>query len=309
MLCDPVLAFIKAFRLRGSADNLKRAALSKFDSVLLCKAKKELWDSVECKSTLHDAGLSFRSRRVSEKRSQAMADLEDLICAFDKFDELDKIPEIFCEATDLVTLPPIVIDDCTAIVQQNNDSLELIKSKLNTLSDSISVLQSKLDKSKEGASTYAACLSRASPSPTLNHTAPFEPRSLNLHRKENLIIFGLEEQSMTSTMESVQKMLNFLLGRTTVVKDLFRIGRFKKPNAEQSSPSRPRPVILKLSSPWDRRLVLSSRFNLKNYEVKGIFVREDLSPEERKLREQNRIKSSFNVDSSDQSLDEQPASK
>ena len=80
MLCDPVLAFIKAFRLRGSADNLKRAALSKFDSVLLCKAKKELWDSVECKSTLYDAGLSFRSRRVSEKRSQAMADLEDLIC-------------------------------------------------------------------------------------------------------------------------------------------------------------------------------------------------------------------------------------
>ena len=185
----------------------------------------------------------------------------------------------------------------------------MIKSKLNTLSDSISVLQSKLDKSKEGASTYAACLSGASPSPTLNHTAPFEPRSLNLHRKENLIIFGLEEQSMTSTMESVQKMLNFLLGRTTVVKDLFRIGRFKKPNAEQSSPSRPRPVILKLSSPWDRRLVLSSRFNLKNYEVKGIFVREDLSPEERKLREQNRIKSSFNVDSSDQSLDEQHASK
>ena len=240
---------------------------------------------------------------VREKRSQAMADLEDLICA-DKLDELDKIPEIFCEATDLVTLPPIVIDDCTAIVQQNNDSLELIKSKL---SDSISVLQSKLDKSKEGASTYAACLSRASPSPTLNHTAPFEPRSLNLHRKENLIIFGLEEQSMTSTMESVQKMLNFLLGRTTVVKDLLRIGRFKKPNAEQIFSLSPKACYSKTI--FYRCLVLSSRFNLKNYEVKGIFVREDLSPEERKLREQNRIKSAFNVDSSDQSLDEQPASK
>ena len=67
MLCDPVLAFIKAFRLRGSSSNLKLAALSKFDSVVMCKAKKALWDS-DCSSLLTVAGLSYQQRRGSEKR-------------------------------------------------------------------------------------------------------------------------------------------------------------------------------------------------------------------------------------------------
>ena len=88
MLCNPVLAFIKAFRLRGSVDSLKRAALSKFDSVLLCKAKRELWES-DCSTILSDTSLSLRFRQDSEKRSQAAADLDDLLQAFDKLDELD----------------------------------------------------------------------------------------------------------------------------------------------------------------------------------------------------------------------------
>ena len=115
MLCNPVLAFIKAFR---SVDTLKRAALAKFDSVPLCKAKKDLWES-DYSTTICDAGLSLPIRCDSEKRTQAAADLEDLLQTFDKLDEFDKIPAIFCEATDLVTLPPIVVENCTAIVQQN----------------------------------------------------------------------------------------------------------------------------------------------------------------------------------------------
>ena len=62
-------------------------------------------------------------------------------------------------------------------------------------------------------------------------------------------------------MVSVKNMLEFLTGRPTPVKDMFRIGRFKKPEPGEPAPSRP------------------SRFNLKHFGVKGIFVREDLSPE------------------------------
>ena len=46
----------------------------------------------------------------------------------------------------------------------------------------------------------------------------------------------------------------------------------------------PRPIVLKLVYPWDRRLVLANRFKLKEYSTKGIFVREDLSPEVRQQR-------------------------
>ena len=69
----------------------------------MSKAKKALWDS-DCSSLLTAAGLSYQQRRRSEKRSQAAADLDDIFVAFDKLDEIDKLPEIFCEAIDLVLL-------------------------------------------------------------------------------------------------------------------------------------------------------------------------------------------------------------
>jgi len=89
-------------------------------------------------------------------------------------------------------------------------------------------------------------------------------------------------------MVSVKNMLEFLTGRPTPVKDMFRIGRFKKPEPGEPAPSRPRPIVLKLASPWDHRLVLASRFNLKHFGVKGIlFVK--ICP----LRHANSIKSIF----------------
>ena len=82
-------------------------------------------------------------------------------------------------------------------------------------------------------------------------------------------------------MDSMKSMLEFLTGRPTPVKDMFRIGRFKKPGGDEPTTSRPRPILLKLASPWDCRLVLANHSNLKHYSVKGIFVHEDLSPEAR----------------------------
>lgn len=248
---------------------------------------------------LNEAGLSFHPHRGSEKRTQAAADLDDILTAFEKLDELDKIPEIFCEASDLVRLSPIVVDFCTALVQQNSASLETIKDKLDSLSDNMSGLSTKLGKlgdppvlSSESMQVPFTSGSNRVPS---DNSSSSTARSLvphkgpaNSSRHENLIVFGMEEQSMTDTMESVKKMLEFVVGRPAPVKDLYRIGKYKKPDSDQSTPARPRPIILKLASPWDRQLVLANRFSLKNYEV---FIREDLSLEERQRRLQSRNKS------------------
>jgi len=101
-------------------------------------------------------------------------------------------------------------------------------------------------------------------------------------------VFGIKEtKSLPDTMVSVKNMFEFLTGRLTPVKDMFRIGRFKKPEPGEPTPSRPRPIVLKLASHWDQRLVFASRFNLKHLGVKGIFVREDLSPEARQQRKKD----------------------
>ena len=66
---------------------------------------------------LSSLGLPLTSRRTTEKRSQAAADLEDIIAAFAKLDDNGSIPMIFCEASDLVLLPPIVTDPvCDSLV-------------------------------------------------------------------------------------------------------------------------------------------------------------------------------------------------
>ena len=285
MLCDPVLAFVKSFRLKGSTDSLRHAALSKFDSVLLGQAIKALWDS-DCSGKLSEAGLSFHPRRDSGKRSQSSAILDDILLAFDKLDENNNIPDIFCEAADLIKLPPISMDSCTSLIQQNTASLDDMKGKIDALSSDVAALASKLAESQH----HQSSTSSQGDTPITPSYSPPHKTSQVFPRHENLIIFGLEEQSITATMESVKNMLQFVVGRSAPVKDLFRIGKRKKSEDDLMSPSRPRPVVLKLMSAWDRRLVLANRFALKNYSVKGIFIREDLSPEERKLREQQRLK-------------------
>ena len=291
MLSDPVLAFIKGFRLRGSLENLKRAALSKFDSVLMSKAKRALWES-ECSSILSAAGLTFQSRRGSEKRSQASADLEDILIAFDKLDDNENLPEIFCEASDLVRLPPIVTDSCTEQVLRNGSSLEDVKVKLESLGLGVSNLSAKLVSIESQIAALpcggAIAGNGGSSHPSSSSSHPPNPKASNkssVDLRENLIVFGIKESRVLSdTMASVKNMLEFLTGRSTPVKDMYRIGRFKKPGDTQSTSTRPRPIVLKLCSPWDRRLVLANRFNLKGYDVEGLFVREDLSPEARQQR-------------------------
>lgn len=299
MVVDPVLAFVKAFRLRGSTANLKRTALSKFDDGLMSKAKRALWDSA-CAEALTEAGLAFQARQGSKKRSQATADLEDILTAFDKLDESDSIPEIFCEATDLVNLPPIVVDACTELVQNNGACLETIQEKLDGLSKEMTNLVSKLSESASSGFSHShvssgtPLQSGAAVSHVRGEGASRSVFSMpsNFHnkadveRRENLMIFGVQEtQSMTDTMSAVQNMLEFLVGRPTPVKDLYRVGRRKKEGSE-ATPVRPRPIVLKLISPWDRRLVFNNRFNLKEYSVKGIFVHEDLSPEAQQQRKE-----------------------
>ena len=60
----------------------------------------------------------------------------------------------------------------------------------------------------------------------------------------------------------------------------FRLGRRKK-NSDSVPPGQPGPVLLKLMSTWDRRLVMSAVSKLKGFRVTSMY---DLSPEERQKR-------------------------
>ena len=98
-----------------------------------------------------------------------------------------------------------MVDSCTAIVQQNQESLDSIKSKLNCLSVEVASFCSKLGKAAqvplpqfipESASPLQSksnILDLGSPTPVLHS---------NILRKEHLVVFGVKEQSMTDTKET-----------------------------------------------------------------------------------------------------------
>ncbi len=97
-----------------------------------------------------------------------------------------------------------------------------------------------------------------------------------------MILFGLEENSsLSSTKSSVDEILQFIVGRPVGINDLVRLGRPKQQSDGGSSALRPRPVLIKLSTVWDRRLVLASKRKLKSFRISRLFIREDVSPDQR----------------------------
>ena len=62
---------------------------------------------------------------------------------------------------------------------------------------------------------------------------------------------------------------------------MFRLGKYASKGALSSH--RPRPVLVKLTTPWDRKLILLRKRNLRTFKVPRLFLREDVPPDH-KLR-------------------------
>ena len=143
----------------------------------------------------------------------------------------ENLPEIFCEASDLVRLPPIVTDSCTEQVLRNGSSLEDVKVKLESLGLGVSNLSAKLVSIESQIAALpcggAIAGNGGSSHPSSSSSHPPNPKASNkssVDLRENLIVFGIKESRVLSdTMASVKNMLEFLTGRSTPVKDMYRI--------------------------------------------------------------------------------------
>ena len=294
-LVNPVLAFIKAFRLRGDREGLVQLVIERFDAGSLVTAKKLLWD--KCKLDLEVGGLTFHSRRASEKRSQAVAELDDINEAFELLDSHEKLPAIFCEANDLLNLPPLCLDPVSDQLLENTNSINKIDTSIQELKEQLSSTRASLSKdlasvklqiSKPQGVPSSLPASDSGTGTTQQHSQRSQQsssHSLGSGRQSNLILFGLEEKStLSDTKSSVDEILTFLAGRPVAVNDLVRLGRSIKQSDPVLPTRRPRPVLIKLSTAWDRRLILASKRKLKEFHVSRLYIREDLSLEDRQLR-------------------------
>ena len=103
----------------------------------------------------------------------------------------------------------------------------------------------------------------------------------------NIVINGVSEhRDPESWRGEVDDILQFLMGRHVDVADLFRVGgRYRE--------GRTRPIIVKLRSIWDHRLILGCRYKLKDYQSNRIFIHPDEPLDVRRKSTLDRLKRKY----------------
>ena len=307
-LVDPILAFVKAHRLRGDLDSLKSVLYESFDTSKIISAVKSLYEF--CRSDLDRLGFSYQGRRSSDKRQLFNAVFSDLISAFDKLDMDNSLPAIYCESFDLIHLPSLELDPVSKQLDLNSKAISSLSAvvedlpgtcakvvtdevassldSLKALVDSAKVIKDKLSSTMDATvKSLAAKCSVSAPSSSMR-ASKSQPDRSQPDRSTNIIVFGLPEcSSLSETKSEVDKLLHFVTSKDVPWSDAFRLGRRNPPSSPTVSVW-PRPLLVKLTSILDKRLVLASKRVLKEYSVPRIFINEDLPLEVRRARAQKR---------------------
>ena len=241
-------------------------------------AKKLLWDY--CSQDLEAAGITHHSRRGSDKRSQLAANVDDIIQAFVALDSADLIPGIYCEATELLRIPSLSLDPISERVETNTLSLKDLVVKIDLLETKITSLL-EASSITTGQTSYAAVASTAVAVPRTSTSLSqkvYKPPPSPEGRDCNLVLFGLpERRSIVETKDLVDGTLEFLANKPVPVKDVFRLGKYSS-SSGSPGPGRPRPVLIKLTTQWDRKLILLRKRNLRTFRIPRLFLREDVPP-------------------------------
>ena len=241
--------------------------------------------------------------------------LADIVAAFDKLDSVEKIPAVYCEATDLIKLPSLAPDPVSKKLDENTTALQSLAHKVEELPSKVSTaaanqvtkcyseMEKLISNIKVQLQQFFGCVNTLSLKISGRHPSSstitdvrhstgggksssvassgilFKQSSSSRDRSNNVILFGLPESSLLEAKTAIDNMFTYLIGKNVKVVDAFRLGR-----RSEAGSARPRPMLIKLDNCWDRRLLLSSCRKLKDYSVSRLFLREDLPPEARTSR-------------------------
>ena len=276
------LAFAKAFRLRGDNARLKSSVASKFDSAMVSAALKVLWDF--SRDDLTGLGCAYRNQRNPDKQQLLDTVISDLMIAFETLDLDEALPSIYFEAKDLPSLPTFELDPVSKQLEANTKELKSLRTSVKYLPSemkkpiqdqtlpqlqSLKALVQSVQEMKDQLSESISSSVKLIKDSATQHSNLVSPHSCTktpprLDRKSNVIIFGLQEKSLVDTRKDVDTILHFLCGRTVPFNNAFRLGHF---NADQIT-APPRPLLVKLYSMWDRRVIVANKRILKCLFVK-----------------------------------------
>jgi len=313
VVCNELLAYVQFYRDRSTFENVKKVAVHFYAPNEISAAKKELV-RVAGSSV---ASLDFASdRRSSVQRSASEAEVDDILHLFEAMDNIGLLQKVKFAALSLDRLPKYAPEDtnmCTVVDRQTRTeaTVEDLSTRVESLCGDVGKLshvmavaspdhefdklsqaiQMKLDSFEEMLRKFTLHTV-----PNAEHSeASGRLRSMRSKpepdRSSNIVLFGVQEnKDQTVWRSEIAKVLSILSGRTIQIADAIRLGgRF--------SPDKTRPVLVKLQSVWDRRLILASARQLASIdEFKHVFIKPDQSLPERRLADLTRLKNKANRD-------------
>jgi len=301
---NELLTYVFFYRGRWTADNIK-VLLHFYTSQDISVAKKEIMSLCQMQSVSLDV---VNSRRSSSQRPASEAEAEDILLIFDALDNLNAGPlqDIKFVASSLDQLPkygPEEINICSVIDRQvltDARLAEIISSDACTKTSSQNLQIDKMEALLADLNHTSSQLASASQKITtqliqLDNVIDSGCESRHddkrasimkssVDRALNVVISGVAEDKQPSVWrDKIAQGLAVAAGRQVDIADAFRLGRFQQ--------GRTRPVLVKLRSIWDKRVLLSNSRILGQHDQPDFIRRMFISPDEPlEIRRKNMLK-------------------
>lgn len=304
VVISEILAYITHYRNRSTADALRKCVIGYYPPSDISDAKKLIVN--EFQSMVVGSSL-LTERRDSTVRPAHEAELDDVLCLLDLLDDknclssrvfvaanLDNIPKYGPEELNVAS----VVDRHAKLdmnVNQLTDDLHQLKQSMLTsdncagvqltVQSALADMQDKFDQLHLNVCTRldhfnTICSQFQVSKPVLSNI----PSSVNTNdhdRSLNVIVFGVkEEKDITIWRRKVDDILKFVVGREVGIADMYRLGQFRD--------GKTRPILVKLETVWDRRLILYSCRKLASYPDR-VFVSADEPIEVRRKQTFDRL--------------------
>ena len=292
VILNELLAYINVYRHNSTVEALQKVVLTHFSHDEITEAKHLLVREVQLQA--FDGIAQFLTeRRNSSTRPAHEAEVEDVIGILDVADTVQALDGILFVPCNFQTMPKYgpeefnlaavvdrqlqmdgIITSLSASVAQiasnpapdgsNSYGQQVmqsvacdLKQQLDAFNDGVS---RRLDHLNAVCTKLAEKASVASPSrvPVTSPLKSSQSRDANIDRSLNLMLFGVpEEKDAAVWRRKADQVLQFITGMPVDVMDMFRVGRFAQ--------NKMRPIMVKLRTIWDKRIILSRSSMLKNF--------------------------------------------
>lgn len=281
VIINELLSYAQFYRDRSTVDSLHKLVVGFYSPSEIFEAKKLVID--EFSVELIDCPLKT-ARRHSTARTAHDAEAEDIIRMLESLDNQNNLGKVQFTASNFDKLPkygPEEINLCAVVDKQVHLDTKVneIASQMSTLTTAIESVRVNIA-SVTGTATVVAGTNTNAGRPSNVHTLS------TVDRTRNVVITGIEESRDPSVWrDKVSEVLSTAAGRDVRIEDAFRLGKF------DGQTTRTRPILVKLSLVWDRRLVLSGAHKLNSVVAfrRRVFINADEPLETRRRNIRDRL--------------------